>query len=1164
MNYFQSAGDPNINVENIKEEIINPYTVLPSVKNESEINYSQYKKNDSSSIDANYGISYASNITIINQYIIDNIPKNSNLDLDLDLKLTNSNSESIIKNEPIFINNPPYKLVLETLKSQIDNIINNPELNDLFNEVRFKSDYIDMVHDFRICFSYIKDIFPQDKKDKWLEIFDNVQQICTTNHNINADKSHESQMEVFKKFVFKLRSEFNLILPDLPDFQVITESNKKSVEYIKTFYRESGRGLDKFLSGKNDENEDNQKTKKQKVQKNDLNNITDNLDINKPLSIPSNSIGAIDGCPKGQCSIELATKSITWSQNIAGFIDITMVTNSGNPPELNLTNIIVDIKNAGFSMEVNLKDELILNNILLFLPDEFSKAIRVGSLKNNITIIDIKYKDLSNTKKFSLLQIIDKINTTGNVLDGNEKGNKKNEIIEYFTNTNLKNLIYTSLISLKTICDKTVIQLIQDGIKLNKPTIDAVCTIDSYVFAVPLLEYLTGKIEYCPTTLCSNKFGYTKFSYQTNFIDNNELDGKFVMLYCLANIFTKETFENYKNTNTEITINYENLLKFDELKFINDYFNNIIEQKYITGNNNGIKQQNIKEYLNNIKTFLIQNILYTESKIKQSNSDINNLKWDNLWYFFEMKSIYNNQNIWKTKINELSKKIKNIILNFFNNNPNKEVNFQKKLSSEVISIPYILPSLTETCILLEQQSNILEPISISEYFENLLYNDIYNFEFNKLDENIKKEEPNFNSIITKKITGNLSSIEQQILSSIQKLINTTSQVTNTILKNLFPKGIHTYNDEEIKNIIKDYEKEITNKNNNLENEYKLSYNLIYNEKNLKKLPINEIKYYFGIINNITNYYGIENDIYVKIELNVSERTERNYIINFINYFNNEINDSEYPAYYERDKIVNNSPVYYIYIPFTAELLIVISKKIINLNNNKYFIKKSGYKSETQNIYLKQIEETIFNIMKDKYLLNLNEQSKSKFKEFFNYFINVERQKYKTEENSQNKFNESINSVWNRLFDKNLINNQVNASELHVTQTDLEDKNAMESNVIESNVMESNAKETEGEEIEASSPEKIKRKIDSLSPVKKKIKSQQNEEEKRKINDAMDIQKYTFEDKINNNIQKRDISSQVKNTEKKSSLLSKVMNTFTSKNKRKRTGGVKTYKNKNKK
>jgi hypothetical protein len=326
-----------------------------------------------------------------------------------------------------------------------------------------------------------------------------------------------------------------------------------------------------------------------------------------------------------------------------------------------------------------------------------------------------------------------------------------------------------------------------------------------------------------------------------------------------------------------------------------------------------------------------------------------------------------------------------------------------------------------------------------------------------------------------------------------------------------------------------------------------------------------LEYYFGIINNITNYYGIENDRYVKIELNVSERTERSYIINFINYFNNEINDSEYPAYYERDKTENNSRIYYIYIPFTAELLIIISKKIINLNNNKYFTKKYGYKSETQNIYLKQIEETIFNIMKDKYLLNLNDESKSKFKEFFNYFINVERQKYKIEGNTGNKFNESINSVWNNLFGSSQINNKVNATELPATQTNLEDKNAMEINAMEINAMEtnavntiemeSNAKEIEGEEIEASSPEKIKRKIDSLSPVKKKKKSQQDEEENRIINENTDIQNYSFEDKDknNNNIQKRAIYSPVKN---------KVINTFTSKNKRKRTGGVKkTYKNK---
>lgn len=1148
MNYFQSAGDPNINInENNKEEIINPTIVLPSVNNKSENIYSQYKK-DPYSIDDNYGISYASNITIINQYIIDNIPKKSNLDLVLD---SNSNTSSFIKNEPIFINNEPYNLVLQSLQSQIETIKNNEndkkKIDFLFNATRFKSDYIDMVHDFRICFDYIKDIFPEQEKETWIEIFNNVQQICTLNHNINVDKSHESQIEVFKNMVKELRSSnFNLILPDIPDFQVITESNKKSVEYIETFYRESGRGLDKFMLGKKDDDDDTdiKKNKKNKLSSNNSN--SSNSDIKLPESIQSNAIGAIDGCPKGQCSPDIANQEILWEQNIAGFIDIIMKTNYNKQPLQ--TNIQINIENAGFSMVVNLQGELILNNILLFLPDEFSKAIRVGSLKNKITIQSIKYQDVTTKNNISLQKNIDDINNNGNDTEGNEK-NKK---IENFTNKKLKNLIYTSLISLKTICDKTVIQLIKDGSKGNEnKSIDAICTIDSYVFAVPLLEYLTGNIEYCPTTLCSNKFGYTKFSYETNFIDNNELDGKFIMLYCLAQVFIINSNIDNKNDNKnrlqdflKKNINSENLLKLDELKIIENYFDNVIANMY---NNDSTKKNLINEYLNNIKTYLTENILFTNSIIIQSKSVINNSNWEHLWEFFEMKTIFNNQILWKNNINELSKKIKYIILKYFNNNSNKEVDFQKKLSSEVISIPYILPSLTETCILLEQQSNILQPISISEYFENLLYNDIYNFELNKLDENIKKEEPNFNKIIGKK-NNNLSSDEQILLESIKKLNENTSNIRDTLVKNLFPKELHSYNDDEIKNIIIDYEKKITNKN-----EYNLSYDLIYNEKNLKKLPINEVKYYFGIINNITNYYGIENDIYVKLELNVSERSERSYITNFIMYFNNEVNDSVYPAYYERDKTVNNSSIYYLYIPYTAELLIVLSKKIINLNNTASFIRKKGYDKQKQNSYLDQIEDTLYHIMKDKYLLNLNVESKQSFKEFFNYFINVEREKYDTEGNKEKKFKEPINSVWNRLFSNqdydNKGNNQI------VAQSNLED----------ANVMDTNAMETAGEEVEASSPEKKRTKREEDQAIA----YQKEEKPKINMNNVMDIvknktnkrgreQELEEENKINNTLQPIDISSPVKNKDEKSSIFGRVMKTF----KRKRTtGGVRTYKNK---
>lgn len=63
--------------------------------------------------------------------------------------------------------------------------------------------------------------------------------------NIQVQKSYKVHMNVFRRYISDLKK-MGFTIPELPETQIITEENVNSLKNIKTFYRESGRGLDSF------------------------------------------------------------------------------------------------------------------------------------------------------------------------------------------------------------------------------------------------------------------------------------------------------------------------------------------------------------------------------------------------------------------------------------------------------------------------------------------------------------------------------------------------------------------------------------------------------------------------------------------------------------------------------------------------------------------------------------------------------------------------------------------------------------------------------------------------------------------------------------------------------------------------------------------------------
>jgi hypothetical protein len=165
-----------------------------------------------------------------------------------------------------------------------------------------------------------------------------------------------------------------------------------------------------------------------------------------------------------------------------------------------MTNTIIANTKQPFLVTFNVKGEIVLDDVLDYLPYTIAgKALRNANHDPNANNIKLVSATIGKVV-YSPAQIQDV--------------NAKKSASVYMNN----NILRLCFMVLKTVCDKTVVQ----RIKNPKETVDAICTIDSYVFAVPLLEYLSGNTRYCPSVLISKEYGYDQFSFQ-DVGNNNEL-----------------------------------------------------------------------------------------------------------------------------------------------------------------------------------------------------------------------------------------------------------------------------------------------------------------------------------------------------------------------------------------------------------------------------------------------------------------------------------------------------------------------------------------------------------------------------------------------------------------------------------------------------------------
>ena len=188
---------------------------------------------DKSPSNIKINVNYGDNITSFNE--------------DLKTKYINKLLELLESNKEKFLTK--YKLNLPTLEEQYNTNKNKEteeNLNNLEKNCRLGSDYIDMVHDFRICFEYLEAIITNETDIAYLKEI--RKKICSSpGNNINVKNSHTEQIIILNHYIKELRKR-NFIIPDLPSIEMIGYENVASIENIKSYYLESGRDINKFIN----------------------------------------------------------------------------------------------------------------------------------------------------------------------------------------------------------------------------------------------------------------------------------------------------------------------------------------------------------------------------------------------------------------------------------------------------------------------------------------------------------------------------------------------------------------------------------------------------------------------------------------------------------------------------------------------------------------------------------------------------------------------------------------------------------------------------------------------------------------------------------------------------------------------------------------------------
>jgi len=523
------------------------------------------------------------------------------------------NAVNKLQDEPQILENK----TLNTIKQQYNIISKDDEkknqLQKLIFTTRFLYDYLDLVHDFTVCVNFLN---PFVKSAPIMSEFDSfVNDLCSTGFhgNIRVKRSYKLQLELLDKFIEGLRN-IGFTVPSRVEYVTVLKDNLQ--DFIKTpqkYYRESGRGLEDYSS--------------------------------KAQLIKKNAVGLIDGCA-GQCAIGAKKERIVWEQLLLGFITAKLETNirpgiskltlQSNPPYENI------------ELVVELSDKITLDNVLKFLPSSISdKAVRdEESSKDAIKIVSFSNKntgeDLSSLFK-----------------DPNSLPKDKEKYFIF-------------LILIKTICDKTVIQLIKEQDK-NRERLDIVCTTDTYVPTIPTIEYLCGEIDFCTAGFLSNIAGWNVFAYPTLGEDNFLLKNRLFYL----------------------------------VGWLSQYNNDLVGR--LTQNRNKYAQiiRDIQIYLKSTDD------LFESTQVRVGT--FGEITPENLWDYLQIISVANMSERWNTKKEEFYAKIVDITNKMLSNND---------FTNSLLSVPTSLDMDHEIMELLNE-SDGYEPFDDNEYLaainEELIY-----------------------------------------------------------------------------------------------------------------------------------------------------------------------------------------------------------------------------------------------------------------------------------------------------------------------------------------------------------------------------------------------------------------------------------------------------------
>ena len=455
----------------------------------------------------------------------------------------------------------------------------NPDFKQKFIDAeicyRMLFDYVDMIHDFKKCDEIKASVDLFLKKIKSAELkriintkFDKLfRGICSGNGNIKVDESYVLQLQLIDEYINELRT-LGFTIPSLPNPIVIPKDEKLLSDYFKgkqqNYYRESGSGLNKITG---------------------LNLVT------------KNAIGSIDGCA-GQCDIQSYSQEVSWNQFILGFLNVNIRTLVGTNKNTVITvssiTDMLDGENIVFEAILRKGGRIKLNKIVEMLPDVFLKAFR-GK------ITDDDEDDTGGDDDILQIKMMD---------NGREIKIDKNMPIEQLRK------YFVFIIALKTVCDKTIIQRVQSDYNGTSKKIDILCTIDSYVPAISILEVLSTKIPYCIDSFLFKRDlrAFQILSYPT--VDNSLLYNKFCYF---------ASWINYLNKTSQSPVNLFDI--YNSLRGIDQYVTTTYEQ--------------MDSYISDTDSIF--------EKVNQKLATFGSVNYSNLWDYLQTLAISSLKDKWEKK-----------------------------------------------------------------------------------------------------------------------------------------------------------------------------------------------------------------------------------------------------------------------------------------------------------------------------------------------------------------------------------------------------------------------------------------------------------------------------------------------------------------------------------